>query len=198
MIQLSPTLTELLNNNSIEVFYMLQIDDYYSGKTDPRLLSTTFYRDITLSNNITYMSDGRLISIAPPRLESIVDKSTFEIVLADPSFEMLGSLDASLIGNLIQVTVGFVNIETNLPLLNVEDTLLIYKGRVDNFAYKINTEEFGESVLIITCGSPMINLDGIRQYHLNKDYVRSQYPDDSCCDQINESSASLAVKWGKI
>lgn len=198
MIQLSPTLTELLNNNSIEIFYMLQIDDYYSGETDPRLLSTTFYRDITLSNNITYMSDGRLISIAPPRLESIVDKSTFEIVLADPSFERLGSLEASLIGNLIQVTVGFVNIETNLPLLNVEDTLLIYKGRVDNFAYKINTEEFGESVLIITCGSPMINLDGIRQYHLNKDYVRSQYPDDSCCDQINESSASLAVKWGKI
>ncbi len=197
MITLSQNISDLLEKDTIDIFYMLQIEDFYLQESDKRLLTTTFYSDITLSDNRTFKSDGILVSISPPKLESIVDKSTFEIIFADPNFELLGTLESTLIGNSVEIRAGFLDTLTNIPLTNIVDTLLIYKGKIDNFSYKVNTEELGESLLIITCGSPMFNLDHRRQYFLNKDYVRSQFPEDSCCDQISEGSATLAVKWGK-
>lgn len=199
MITFSSNISELLSKNTVELFYLIRISEYFKVlNTISDLRATTFYEDITLSNGEVYKSDGTIISIAPPKFESTVDKSSFELILADPGITSMTNLEKNLIGNDLEISVGFVNIETDTPLLNKADTLLIYKGYIDNFSYKIITKELGEVLLSITGSSPMVNLDQKRQYHLNKEFVRSKFPSDSCCDQINEGSGVIVLKWGKV
>lgn len=195
MIKLSTNLQALLSKGTIELFYLLKIAEYNEDKSP--LLTTSYFTDLVVGGD-TYLSNGNLVMVSPPRLESIVDKSSFDITLSDPEFSEASTLEVNLMGNLVELRAGAIDTSTNLPLLNLEDILLVYKGKVDAFSYKASVKELGENLLIIKCGSPMMNLDSKRSFHLNKDFVRNIHPTDSSCDQINEGSGSLLLKWGKV
>jgi hypothetical protein len=195
MIQLSANVQALLSQGTIELFYLLHIAEYNLDKS--ALNVTSFYSDVSIVGDRTYLGNGNLVAISPPKLESVVDKSSFDITISDPQFSEANSLEVNLLGNLVELRAGVVNTVTNLPLLALADTLLIYRGKVDAFSYKASTKELGENLLVIRCGSPMVNLDAKRSFYLNKDFVRRTNPSDSSCDQINEGSGSLMIKWGK-
>ena len=93
---------------------------------------------------------------------------------------------------------GFVNPTTKLPELNLNDTILIYSGTIDGTGYSINTAEIGNSILNVTCSSPMGDLDFRRPIYTTKDSMRSRDPSDTSCDQIYEGSGQLQLKWGKV
>jgi hypothetical protein len=200
VITFSPTIAAMLTRQSVEIAYLLDIEGYNLNGT--ALRKTSFYTNLQMSNDPQgvriFESDGTIVSIAPPKFDSVVEKSNFDIMISDPDFSAIGPREATLIGNYMEVRGVFVDIDTGIPVLNYTDTLLIYGGRISGYAYATSTKELGENILTLTGGSPVANLDYKKQYFLNKDFVRSRYGDDSCCDQIADGSFVLALKWGKV
>ena len=188
MISLSPRIIALLSQPVIEPFYMVQID----GNT--RL--TTYAANIGLSDGTVY-TPGDLISLDPPKMSSSVDRETYKISIADPNMEYGAMFEEGMVGVDVEVRVGFIDQKTGLPETGVSNTFLIYKGAVDGLSYQINIEEVGESVAVITCSSPMANLDMAKPFHTSKDFIRNLNPEDSSFDQIYEGAGPVQLKWGK-
>lgn len=193
MISFSTAVIEILAQPTIEAFYLVRIMD---GSTE--IYSTTsYFRDIALSNGVTYYSDGRLVSVDAPQLSSTVDRELYRIAIADPEFNSAESADSGLVGKQAEVRLCFVSHITKLPLTNVWDSPIVYKGTIEGTNYTIETAGVGESVLSLSCSSPMADLDLRRPIYLSKDTVSSRNPLDTCCDQIYEGSGQLTLKWGK-
>jgi hypothetical protein len=194
MINFSPTVVEVLAQPTIESFYLVRVLD---GAT-VMYSTTSYFRDITLSNGTIYYSDGRLLSVDTPQLSSSVDRELYKIAIADPDFNSSEAADAGLVGKQVEVRLCFVSHITKNPLTNIADCPLVYKGTVEGTNYTIETATVGESVLSISCSSPMSDLDLRRPIYLSKDTVSSRNPLDTCCDQIYEGSGQLTLKWGKV
>lgn len=193
MISFSTAVVEILSQPTIESFYLVRI---MNGVTE--LYSTTsYFRNITLSNGVTYYSDGRLLSVDAPQLSSTVDRELYRIAIADPDFNSGAAADAGLIGKQAEVRLCFVSHSTKMPLTSVADCPTVYKGTVEGTSYSIETAGVGESVLSLSCSSPMADLDLRRPIYLSKDTTSSRNPLDTFCDQIYEGSGQLTLKWGK-
>lgn len=194
MRQLSSNIVAALNGEELATFHMLQITD----KTGDQILSSTsHYTNITLSNGVTYESNGLLVDVDPPQLSTTVDREQYSVTLADPYFMQGALAETGLIGKKLEVRVGFLDSVTGLPLLNVIDTFLIYKGRIDGTSYKIDMQEYGEALLNVTGTSPILSLDMKKGIFLSRDAVRQRNINDSSCDQLYEGSGAVVLKWGR-
>jgi hypothetical protein len=187
MITFSPAIIAILENPSIETFYIVKIGSY----------ATTSYFNNTIINNVTYLADGKLVTVDPPRLSTTVDRELYKVILTDSDYALGNLMQTGLVGQDFEVRLLFLNPATNLPLTNVEDTILVYKGAVDNIAYSIDTGNNGSVALAITGTSPMSNLDLAKPFTASKDFMRNKYPTDSCFDQVYEGSGPVNLKWGK-
>jgi len=185
MITLSPNLQALLSQPSIEVFSMVRIGN--NRYTD-------FYRNITLSNDETFQTGGPIFSLEPFRLTTVVDKATYTLNMSDPTFEF-GALYENYVGLPVAVRIGVVN--AGAPLTNIADTILVYKGFIDNVAYATDTSEVGENLFRITCASPMAALDMAKPFYTSKDALVDLDPDDNSFDHVYEGSGQIRLKWGK-
>lgn len=188
MIKFSSTVINLLQNPSVEAFYCVTINTY---KT------TSFYSNVTLSNNETFLSDGKLISVDPPKISATVDREIFKVTLADPDYTLGAQFQTGLVGNNFEIRILLVDPSTNQPYLNITDTILAYKGIVDNIGYSIQTSNTGETIIGISGASPMNDLDLTRNFYTSREYIKTKYPDDTCFDQIYEGSGPVNLKWGK-
>jgi hypothetical protein len=188
MIQFSATIISLLQDPVINAFYMVKIDTY---------LSTTHISNITLSNGETYLADGKLLNVDTPRLSATVDRELYKVIFADPDYAIGNAMQTGIVGKNFEVRIGFINNTTNEPYNNISDTVLAYKGKVDNMSYSIDSGDVGEVVLAITGASPMADLDSTKAFYTSKEYIRGLYPTDSCFDQIYEGSGPINLKWGK-
>jgi hypothetical protein len=212
MIELSPVLQDILSQPIQDLSYLVQIGDQ-------GLVSiTSHYSDVELRDGTnvlrTYQSDGRLIRIDPPAITSAVDRSSYKIYFADPNF--LDGVHAEGLGHTpwisqsVEIRAVFTNttegnkvdskgysIKPDQLYDQLEDTMIVYSGYIDDISYQINTQTLGESLLVISCSSPMYNLDFKRSFRLNKDFISSRNPKDSCCDRIYEGSSKVRLMWGK-
>lgn len=191
MISFNSTLAALLREPTLEVFYLIEI------KIDPVYRTTSFYSDITMTDGSLYKSDGRIISTEPPQLSTTVDKSQYSIVFADPLMEFRQYFD-NLTGKLVTVRLGFVDQKTSKPLLDIDNTLLVYRGAIDNFGYSINTNEIGSVVLNLTCASPMSDLDMKKALYTSREALTQISMEDTSFNQIYDDEGQIALKWGKI
>lgn len=187
MITFSSTIAALLQGASIESFYCVKIGTY---KT------TSFNRDVTIGSD-TYLSDGRLTVVDPPRISATVDREIFKVTLADSDFYLGNLFQSGIVGAILDVKLIFVDPATNSPILTTSDILTIYKGIVDNITFGIQTGNSGETTITISGASPMNDLDLTRTFYASKEYIRGRYPNDSCFDQIYEGSGPVNLKWGK-
>ena len=188
MITVSPRLKLILQEPIKEGFYLVKIGDY---------TTTSFYRDLTTSDGVVYLADGRLASVEPPQLSTVVDRALYKVQLVDPGMEFGPMVEANLVGKSMTVRAGFLDMKTGQPLLNIEDTILIYGGTVDSAGYTVETGEQGQSILAINGSSPMGDLDSKRVFYTSRDYIRGRNPTDSCFDQVYTGSGSVNLKWGK-
>jgi hypothetical protein len=188
MISFSLNVRNLLQQPTIETFYMIDFDGYRT---------TNYFAPITLSNGEVYNNDGRLYEVDPPQLSTTVDRELYKISFADPDFYFGTLIDQGIVGAPVTVRIGFVDPLTKQPLTAVSDTVVSYKGRVDNGAYSIKTEDVGEALFVLTCASPMANLDAIRSLSTTKDALKTISPSDTSFDQIYEGSGQVELKWGK-
>lgn len=188
MIQFSTTIANILQNPTIDAFYCVTIGSY---KT------TSFHSNITLSNGEVFESDGKLLSVDPPKISAVVDREIFKVTLSDSDFSLGAQFQSGIVGTNFEVRVLLLNPNTNLPYTNITDTIIAYKGKIDNIGYSFETGNIGNSILGISGSSPMNDLDSIKNFYTSREYIRTKYPDDSCFDQIYEGSGPVNIKWGK-
>lgn len=197
MISFTDNIKSVLNNDSIEYFSMVRIE---SSPGVNLYATTTYYNDIQLlpvSATYHYVADGTLLAADPPQNTSTVDREQYKVAFADPFNTKRGDIESSLVGKIIECRLGFVDPVTSQPFLNIEDTIVVYRGRVDGASISIKAGSLGESIVQITGSSPMRNLDMKKPYYISKERVHQRNPNDTSCDQIYEGSGALIVKWGR-
>lgn len=195
MITFSETVSQIIADGKGEVFIFMSLKN-----ADGSLFraSTTYHSDFTDSNGITYESDGLIVSADPPQQSSTVDREQYKLVLADVEFKLPAVAENGLVGKTLEVRLGFINPLNGLPLVeDPNDTLVIYKGKVDGLSGNANLEEIGELLFTLTGAAPLISLDMSRGIFLSKDFVRARNPADGSCDDIYTGSGPLMLKWGK-
>jgi hypothetical protein len=190
MISLSPTLVQVLQQPTIEAFYLVEI----GLATVYR--STSFYSDIVLTNGEVYVADGKLLAADPPQLSASVDREQYKIALVDSNMEFRQYFE-TLTARPIKVRVGFVDQTTEQPLLDKSNTVLIYGGYIDSYSYTIENQESGSVVLNLLCTSPMGDLDMKKTLYTNRDAFINIDAADTSFNQIYEDAGQIALKWGK-
>jgi hypothetical protein len=185
MIQLNQTIMNLLSQPTIEAFYLIDFLNY-------RL--TNFYRDLQV-DGITFTNSVGILSVSPPKLSTSVDRETCTIVLDDPQFQFGQVAEQNLVGTSLRIRFAFVNQNTKQPDTN--NTLLVYRGVIDQVTYAVESGGVGSSQFGIICSSPMANLDATRAFYAGKQFIRNLNSEDSSMDQVYEGAGSLLLKWGK-
>jgi hypothetical protein len=192
--QLSANIVNLINNKTVTAFYMVLVQ--HTGGGFVHFNTTSHYSDVTLSNGVTYIADGKLKNADPPQMNTNVDREQYKVILSDPAFADGPIIQQGLVGKVLEVRLGFIDPSTGLPFTNIADTFVVYKGRVDSASYLIDTEE-GEVDLQITGVSPMVSLEMVKGYYLSRDNVRAHDTNDSSFDDVYEGSSAIILKWGK-
>ena len=188
MIVFSNAVNTILQNPSIELCYCVKIDTY---KT------TSFPSNLTLSNGDTYLSDGRLVSVDPPRLSSSVDREIYQVSLADSDFYLSDLFQTGLVGKVFEVRIILIDPVTHIPLVNLSDTILVYKGIINNVGLNIDTGNQGEAVVSINGASPMANLDATKPFYTSREFIRGLSSNDTSFDQVYEGAGPVNLRWGK-
>lgn len=185
MIKLSLKMQEVLQQPTISWIFLV---DAFGNKM------TSYPRDLNFLGE-NYRSDGSLVSVDMPRQTSIVDRQAFEIVFSDNFYDFATVAGSNLVGQLVSVWLSFEDPETGLPVLNPEDVILIYRGRVSAPSNKLIIDE--GHVFTLECTSPMADLDRVRTQYASQDYNDTHYPGDTSYVQLFRDSGPVALRWGK-
>jgi len=217
MKNISAGVLELLASNSIMHYHLVKIGPFID--TDG---NTQTYRHTTVAGGITILNDGfytdnnYLVAVDPPRQSAAVDRESFKVTYADPTFEYRALFEQGFMGIPITVYLGFFNtleklvggpIDANtklypqgviegMPLESPDDIIIIYQGTTDTPTYSIDLK--GEIVATLECTSPMGALGMIRSMMTNRETLRQEYPNDTSYDELFIGSSGLALLWGKV
>ena len=183
MIQFNARVLELLAQPVINIFYCLKLKN---------LKYTTYTSDITLGVDV-YSGFGPVFNVDAPRMDSVVDRDLYKIILTDEGFALGDLYETNFTGAQAEVRVGFVDYNTGVP--ETTDTVLIYKGVIESFNYEIDTAEKGTVLSTISCSNPMADLDSVRVYYTSKDFLRQINPADKAYDQIYVGSEGVSMIW---
>jgi len=192
-----------MDSNNLEPFLLLRIGPNAADTVE--LLYTTLPYDYTWANppgdDKTYISEGRLISIDPPRVSNSLDKETFKVGLSDSDRTLRATIDSwKMHGAPFVLLAGAVNNTPNT--INgtpagrpFPDMLTSYKGTVDTWSYVITPDE--QIVLSVEGTSPVAALDLKRTLLTSKIHLEQRYPADTSYDQVMEGSNEIILLWGK-
>jgi len=187
MRNFSSKVQSILDSGDIRFFYL--IDLYFTNTY--RL--TSYSHDITYEGN-TYTSDGGLFEIDAPKLSSIVDREAYRVIIADFNDQLLAEIRSNIVGKDITVRVGFIDPDTDTPLLNSSDIVYAYKGFVDQPEI---VNDWDTKLASLQGTSPMADLDMINSYVTSRDSIKQRNALDTSFDEIYDSS-ELDLKWGKV
>jgi len=183
----SPTISALFESlDKLDFFFLitLELNSTY------RLSSLSF--DAVHDGN-TFVASGAILSVASPRISSIIDRESYDIVVADPDNQLLAEARTGIVGKNISVQVGFFDSQ-GTPLLGVGEVIPIYKGYVDT---PIISNDFESKTLTIQGTSPMSDLDLVRSFYTTRAGMDQLSVTDTSFDRIHEGY-DLQVRWGKV
>jgi hypothetical protein len=202
MMSFSATVQGYLSNGRIEAFYLLRL---LNSNGSWIYSSTSCFCDITLTEagvslgaNFTYSSNSSLKSVDLPQQSTSVDREQYKIsIITNPTNPQMNLATTNLIGKTLETRIGFINTATGNPDMAIENTIIVYRGRVESAGYIIESSDIGESTLQLSGSSPIVNLDQKNGLYLSRDSIKHLNVNDTCCDQIYESSSAITLKWGK-
>ncbi len=202
MRKISTVVSSLMEGVNVMPFFLVKIPDL-------NLYLTTLQYDVAMSDGNTYLSDGGLVSIDPPRLSNVVDRESYKISIADPDFEFKPYLNNGIVGSELVVFVGFLNttnatitdsngdeIEHYQVFKDMRDTIISYKGVIDNNNYEVDFSN-NQVMLTLEGSSPLANLDQVKTFYTSKDQMMQVNPNDTSMDEAYKGSEELVIKWGK-
>jgi hypothetical protein len=176
-------------------FYLVDI-----GMPGIAMQYTSLPYDITFNGKL-FKADNGLVEVDPPRISEVLDKDTYAIKIADPTFEIRDAIDSFVFtGSNVEVFVGCINTfnyenKGVPPGRPYPDAIKIYGGYVDNVSYSITPDE--ETFVTVECASPMAAFDLTRTLLTSRNYLRNKFNDDSSYDQILVGSSEVNLLWGK-
>jgi hypothetical protein len=199
MITFSNPIALQLGSGNIKYFFLVTINNMHY---------TNAPFNITMSNGITYFSDGGLSGVEPPRLSSSVDRASYRVIFSDSQFQFRSLFEEGITGKPIEVRVGFFNalfeeildsnntpVDTGQIFYDIRDSFLSYRGVVDTYSYSIDPNE--SVTVVIEGSSPMADLDLVRSFYTNKDTLNQYDSTDNSFDKVHEGSGVLKLRWGK-
>lgn len=195
MRAISNSVLQMLASRELSVFYLVDIDTVVPMK------HTSFYRDIVTPFG-TYSSDNNLIGVDSPRLDANIDKESYKIVYADPSFSLRSLAESGISGVTVKVRIGFLNTSSTSingtlpgqPFLNSDDFLTSYDGVVDFPSISVQDETVH---MVFECASPMASLGLIKSHFTSQDYLKHLDVGDTSFDQVYDGSHKIDLLWGK-
>lgn len=206
MIKLTTFQSNTLSKSSVEAFYIVEItyktEEVVLGnsvwQTNYKRLST-FQRDITLSNNKTFIGNSPIIQLEPPKISSEVDREQYTITFADVNYEYGVLSENNLIGMPVEVGIIFIDYDTKQPNLNSNEVLIVYRGQIDSASYAIDTSESGSVIYKLSCASPIANLEAVKPFYTSKSFMKDKIKaDDTSFDQVAQGTGALRLKWGRV
>jgi hypothetical protein len=194
MITLTTAQTIILEQTGVESFYIIKI----SGPFFTKRISS-YFRDITVSTGEVYTGNSEILSIQTPQISTTVDREQYTVVLGDSNFEYAALAEDSFVGALFEVRLVLVDPATDLPLTNLSETIILYRGQVDSVSIKSDLSEIGENTFSIVGASPLASLDASKPFYTSKSFIREKVlTTDSCFDQVYQGSGKIRLRWGKI
>ncbi len=203
MRKLSDNVLSLLALEDIRIYYLVDISITTSTTTTTIIKDTTLNRNITVGDD-TYLGNGRIQAVQPPRLSSTVDREAYQIILNDSDFSIRPYLEDSLVGAFFRIRSGFFNTSDSylsganpgFPITTPEDVLTVYEGNVDTASYTIDFNS-GQIRLAIEGSSPMGSLGRINGFYTSKEQMQRRDVTDTSFDQVYVGSTALTLLWGK-
>lgn len=181
-----------LDSDNIRYFFLIEVDlpsgtDYYTSHSSDITWPTT--------NGNTYISDGGMFEVEPPKFSSVVDREAYKIVLTDINDSLADEFKTAngIVGNDIHVRVGLLN-SNNQPLLADDDIVSIYKGFVDSPSI---TNSWETKLATIEGSSPMADLDQVNLFMVSRDGMDQKSTTDTSFDEIF-GDREITLKWGKV
>ena len=195
MLKLSQAIKDILSSKSVQFFYLIEIQDFYP--------LTSASHVIMMDNLVTYGSTT-IMSAEPPHASSSVDRSPYRIVFGDPEFSFKAYAEFGLTGVPVTVRLGFYNtlgevrdgIQPDQPFTQIENTLLAYKGIIDNVSFDADSST-GVATVTLECSNPMADLGLVRAFYTNNDSMLQRNPADTAFHEVFEGSGEIKLKWGK-
>ena len=190
--KISLRLREVLKRSLVKPFILIKLGPFYDSSN---ILQTTDMTD-TIFNGETYSCEATLSSLDTPTITSGIDKGSFNIQLIDKDYWFRNKFVHGVTGTKAELRGVFIDMELDEPLLNPEDTMIIYKGIINSYSYNISKETL--PIVSIELSSPMGSLTLVRSLVTSQDWMRQKYPTDTSYDHIFEGSKSAVLKWGRV
>jgi hypothetical protein len=183
----STKVQSIIDSGNIRFFYLIDL----TFNSTYRL--TSYGTNIVYDSN-TYISDGGLFEIDTPKLSSVIDREAYRVVIADLSNALLNDIRSNVVGKDMLVRLGFIDPDTDQPLLQTENILHVYKGFADTPEVVNNWDT---KIASIEGTSPMADLDMVNSYVTSRDSIKQRSSTDTSFDEIYDNS-ELEIKWGKV
>jgi hypothetical protein len=156
------------------------IRDMFVVATVGNINTTSSYKDETIEG-VSYLADDRLISVSPIVLSDI-KQVTYEIVMVNIAVTSLSNGQSVTVKNIYRTDTGITAITA-------------YKGVISQLSSLLKTDVIGESIIKITCSSPMYVLDSIAGFHISKEYPPAS--GDTCFERSQDDTSKTLLNWGK-
>lgn len=224
MRALSDTVKTLLTFPSIKLFYLINISALIKvvQSNNQNQVVHVFEEQFHTSvpGGVTmrvgnadhfYTDDHGLLHIDPPRMSSVVDRESYKITYADPTFIWRDFFEQGIGRTNIIVRVGFYNmvpendnlvinsggavIPRGYPLTGFEDTIVLFSGSTDTPSYSIDAD--GEASFTLECSSPMGPLGLNRMLLTTQDSLKARHATDTSFKQVLLGSKGIDLVWGK-
>ena len=130
-------------------------------------------------------------------MTSVVDKQRFKLTFSDLELAFAQAAETNLVGQPVEVWMGFEDLELGRPLLGANELILIYKGTVDAPAHQIGTGDGSTTTMVLECSSPMAALDRTSTYYTSQDFADANFPGDTSYERLFTGSGNIVLRWGK-
>jgi hypothetical protein len=164
----------------MRTFVTGNIEDMFVVATIGSINTTSSYKD-EIVDGVTYLSDDRLISVSPIVISDI-KQVTYELVLTNVNVTSLTNGQAVTVKNVYRTSAGY-------------NSLIAYKGVISQLNSLLKTDAIGESIIKVSCSSPMYVLDTIAGWHVHKDYPPAT--GDTCFEKAQDDTSKVLLNWGK-
>jgi len=161
-------------------------------------LETTDFTDITFNGEL-YSSISTLMSLDTPTITGGIEKSAYNLQFIDDEYWFRNKFIHGVVGTRAEIRSVFIDVagyfNKDQPLLDPEDTMVIYKGTISGYGYTLSKDSV--PLANIELASPLGALALVRSVLTSQGWMRQRYPEDNSYDHIFEGSQKIVLQWGK-
>jgi hypothetical protein len=190
-----PKLRVLLSDELTRGFVIIRLGPFADG---------TYFRETTDTGDVIfnaekYLARSTILSIDTPKIVSGIDKGAFKLGLIDENYTFREKFRHGVTGTKAELRALFIDVrgyyEKDQPLLEPENTMIIYSGTINKYEYAITDDSL--PIANLELASPMGSLDLTREMVTSQNWIRQKYPTDTSFDNIYEGSKQVTMGWGK-